>query len=127
MQLKRLSQKQKLYMLILGLIVILFLLLTGRLFRKNEQSGDKVPVANEELLILGTSESVEGLEKHEVYTDQGIYQYEEEIDWTSYLFQSVQAVTEGNQILHINNLLQREVKLENCLVTENTSENIRPS
>ena len=125
MQLKRLSQKQKLYLLILGLIVILFLLLTGRLFRKNEQSGDKVPVANEELLILGTAESVNGLEKYEVYTDQGIYRYEEEIDWTSYLFQSVQAVTEGNQILHINNLLQREVKLENCLVTENTSENIK--
>lgn len=125
MQLKRLSQKQKLYLLILGLIVILFLLLTGRLFRKNEQSADKVPVANEELLILGTEESVNGLEKYEVYTDQGIYRYEEEIDWTPYLFQSVQAVTEGNQILHINNLLQREVKLENCLVTENTSENIK--
>lgn len=124
MQLKRLSHKQKIYLLVFGLLVIMFLILTGRLFQKNGQSEEKTPVANEELLILGTADSVEGLQKTEVYTDRGIYIYEDEIDWTPYLYQSVQAVTEENQILHINNLLQREVRLENCLVTSNSADTV---
>lgn len=124
MQLKRLSHKQKIYLLVFGLLVIMFLILTGRLFQKNGQSEDKTPVANEELLILGTADTVEGLQKTEVYTDRGIYIYEDEIDWTPYLYQSVQAVTEENQILHINNLLQREVRLENCLVTSNSADTV---
>ncbi len=122
MRLKSLSRKQKMYLLALGLLVILFLVLTGKLFQKNVPFRDETPVANEELLILGTKDSVEGLEEGEVYTDKGIYLFEEEIDWTPYLYQSVQAVTEENRILHINNLLQREVKLENCLIIENTAQ-----
>ena len=124
MQLKKLSRKQKGYLLILGLLVILFLILSGKLFQKDGQLTDKTPVANEELLILGTSDSIEGLGNTEVYTDQGVYSFEKEIDWTPYLFQSVQAVTEEHKILHINNLLQREVKLENCLITENTADTL---
>ena len=124
MQLGKLSQKQKMYLLILGLLVILFLLFSGKLFRNDKQQGDKKPVANEELLILGTSESIEGLEETKVYTDKGVYTFEGETDWSLYLFQSVQAVTEDSKILHINNLLQREVRLENCLITENTTEHV---
>lgn len=124
MQLKKLSRKQKGYLLILGLLVILFLILSGKLFQKDGQLTDKTPVANEELLILGTSDSIEGLGNTEVYTDQGVYSFEKEIDWTPYFFQSVQAVTEDHKILHINNLLQREVKLENCLITENTADTL---
>lgn len=124
MQLKRLSRKQKLYLLALGLLVIFFLILTGKLFQKDGQFQDKTPVANEELLILGTAETVEGLEEKEVYTDKGIYIFEDEIDWTPYLYQSVQAVAEENKILHINNLLQREVKMENCLITDNTTDSV---
>lgn len=124
MQLRRLSRKQKVYLLALGLLVIFFLILTGKLFQKDGQFGDETPVANEELLILGTADSVEGLKDTEVYTDKGTYMFEGEIDWTPYLYQSVQAVTEENKILHINNLLQREVKLENCLVTENTADTV---
>lgn len=124
MILKKLSRKQRFYLLILGLIVIGILMITGKLSKNDGQIGDKIPIANEELLILGISDTVEDLEKNQVYTDQGIYFYEEEIDWMPYLFQSVQAVTEDNYILHINNLLQREVKLENCLITDNTTENI---
>lgn len=124
MGLRRLSRKQKIYLLILGLLVIIFLFFTGRIFYRGGQYGDSTPVANEELLILGTSDTVEGLEKTEVYTDKGIYIFEDEIDWTPYLYQSVQAVTEDDKILHIKNLLQREVKLENCLVTENTAETV---
>ena len=93
MQLGKLSQKQKMYLLILGLLVILFLLFSGKLFRNDKQQGDKKPVANEELLILGTSESIEGLEETKVYTDKGVYTFEGETDWSLYLFQSVQAVT----------------------------------
>ena len=111
MQLKKLSRKQKGYLLILGMLVILFLILNGKLFQKDGQMTDKTPVANEELLILGTSDSIEGLGNTEVYTDQGVYSFEKEIDWTPYLFQSVQAVTEEHKILHINNLLQRELKI----------------
>lgn len=122
MQLKRLSAKQKICLLALGLFVIAFLILTGKLFQKDEQFKDETPVANEELVILGTPETLENLEETEVYTDQGIYIFEKEIDWTPYLYQSVQAVTEKNKIIHINNLLQREVKLENCLITENTAD-----
>lgn len=122
MRLKKLSRKQKGYLLILGLLVIVLLGLSGKLFQKDEQLTDKIPVANEELLILGTSELIEGLGTKEVYTDKGVYMFEKEIDWEPYLFQSVQAVTEENKILHINNLLQREVKLENCLITENTAD-----
>lgn len=124
MQLGKLSRKAKLFLLIFGLLVILFLVLTGKLMKKNMQFGEKKPVANEELLILGTGDIIDGLEKNQVYTDKGIYLYEKEIDWTPYLFQSVQAVTEENNILHINNLLQREVKLENCLLTANTTEQV---
>ena len=124
MLLKKLSRKQKIYLLILGLIVIVILMITGKISKNDEQIEDKTPIANEELLILGIPDTVEGLENNQVYTDQGIYFYEEEIDWMPYLFQSVQAVTEDNYILHINNLLQREVKLENCLITNNTTENI---
>lgn len=124
MQLGKLSRKAKLFLLIFGLLVILFLVLTGKLMKKNMQFGEKKPVANEELLILGTGDIIDGLEKNQVYTDKGIYLYEKEIDWTPYLFQSVQAVTEENSILHINNLLQREVKLENCLLTANTTEQV---
>lgn len=124
MQLKRLSRKQKIYLLAFGLLVILFLILTGKLLPKDGQFRDETPVANEELLILGIAGSVEGLEEAEVYTDKGIYIFEGKIDWTPYLYQSVQAVTEENKILHINNLLQREVKLENCLITENTVDTV---
>ena len=124
MDLKRLSRKQRLFLLMIGLFVIVFLGMTGKLFQKDEKIKDKKPVANEELVILGTEDSVEGLEKNQVYTDKGIYFYDEETDWGSYLYQSVQAVTEEDRILHINNLLQREVKLENCLIVENTTESI---
>ena len=124
MQLGKLSRKVKLFLLVFGLIILLFLLLTGRLLKKDKQIGDKKPVANEELLILGTSESIDGLEKHQIYTDKGVYECAEEIDVTLYLYQSVQAVTEENRILHINNLLQREVRLENCLIIENTSDEV---
>lgn len=122
MQLKRLSRKHKIYLLALGLLVILVLILTGKLFQKGGQFEDKTPVANEELVIFGNAESIEGLEENQVYTDKGIYTFEGTIDWSPYLYQSVQAVTEGNEILHINNLLQREVKLQNCLVIDSTAE-----
>lgn len=124
MILRRLSRKQKVYLLILGLLVIFFLLLTGRIFYRSGQNRENTPVANEELLILGTSDTVNGLEGGSVYTDKGIYIFEEEIDWTPYLYQSVQAVTEDDRILHIKNLLQREVKLENCLITENSADTV---
>lgn len=125
MHFKRLSQKQKVYLLILGLLIIFFLVITGRVFHRGGQKGEQVPVANEELVILGISDTVEGLEKTEVYTDKGLYTFEGEIDWTPYLYQSVQAVTEEKRILHIKNLLQREVKLENCLITENETERVK--
>ncbi len=118
MQLRRISRKQKICWLIFGIIVLTFLILKGTGFRKDPT--EDVPVANEELLILGTSEQIEGLEKDQVYTDRGIYRYEEALDWTPYLYQSVQAVTEEDRILHINNLLEREVTLENCLLKENS-------
>ena len=124
MQLRKLSRKARVFLLIFGLFVILFLILTGKLLKKDVQFGDKKPVANEELLILGTADFIQGLEKNQVYTDKGIYEYEEGIDCSPYLYQSVQAVTEENRILHINNLLQREVKLENCLITENTENQV---
>ena len=123
MRLKKLSQKQKFYLLVLGLLLIIFLLFTGKLGKKGGQQMEGTPIANEELLIMGTAETTEGLDAGEVYTDKGIYLFEGKIDWSPYLYQSVQAVTEGERILHINNLLQREVKLENCLITENTLEN----
>lgn len=124
MRLKSLSRKQKVYLLILGLLVISFLIITGRMFREKGQNEDLTLIANEELLILGTAETVNELGEKEVYTDKGIYIFEEETDWTPYLYQSVQAVTEENRILHINNLLQREVRLENCLITENTADTV---
>lgn len=124
MQLKKLSVKQKKYLLAFGILVILFLIATGRLLKKNEQSPEKEPIANEELLILGTNEQITGLEENEIYTDKGVFYTAEETDWTFYLYQSVQAVTEGQKILHINNLLQREVKLENCLLTSNTDRSV---
>ena len=124
MRLMRLSGRQKVYLLVFGVMVLLFMLLTGNLFNKDTNQVDKIPIANEELLILGTSDSVEGLEKGEVYTDKGIYQMEESTEWGNYLYQSVQAVTEENKILHINNLLQRETKLKNCLIVENDSEKV---
>lgn len=124
MQLKTLSVKQKKYLLAFGLFILLVLIITGNLFQKDRQSGDKTPVANEELLILGTPELVEGLEETEVYTDKGIYRTEEKVDWTPYLYESIQAVTEENRILHIQNLLQREVTLKNCFVTETSNDRI---
>lgn len=124
MQLKKLSVKQKKYLLAFGMLVILFLIVTGRLLKKNEQLPEKEPVANEELLILGTDEQITGLEENEIYTDKGVFYTAEETDWTPYLYQSVQAVTEGQKILHISNLLQREVKLENCLLTTNTEHSV---
>lgn len=124
MGLKRFSRKQKVYLLILGLLVIFFLFITGRIFDKGGQQEEQTPVANEELLILGTPDTVEKLEKNQVYTDKGIYTYEKETDWSPYLYQSVQAVTEDDKILHIKNLLQREVKLENCLITENSADTV---
>ena len=90
MQLRKLSRKAKIFLLIFGLFVILFLALTGKLLKKDVQFGDKKPVANEELLILGTADSIQGLENNQVYTDKGIYEYEEEIDCTPYLTRSIQ-------------------------------------
>lgn len=124
MQLKSRFGNPKVYLLIAGVLVILFLILTGRLLGGNEQRQEDAPIANEELLILGTSQTVEGLSEKEVYTDQGIYTYEGETDLALYLYQSVQAVTEDAKILHINNLLQREVKLQNCLIVENTQDTV---
>lgn len=124
MRLRRLSRKQKGYLIVLGLLIILFLIISGRMFHKGGRSEEETPVANEELLILGTSDTIEGLEKDQVYTDRGVYRFEKKTDWTPYLYQSVQAVTEDDRILHINNLLQREVRLENCLVVENTRDRV---
>lgn len=124
MRFRRLSVKHKMYLLLLGLLIIVFLILTGRLFQKSRQNAEQTPVANEELLILGIAGSLEGLESGEVYTDKGIYSYEGETDLTPYLYQSVQAVTEEDKILHIKNLLQREVTLENCLITENEKDTV---
>ena len=124
MRLRRLSVKQKLYLLVLGLFIILFLIFTGRLFQKSIHHTEQAPVANEELLILGIAGTTEGLESGEIYTDKGIYSYEGETDLTPYLYQSVQAVTEEDKILHIKNLLQREVTLQNCLITENEKDTV---
>lgn len=125
MPLKKRLGTPKVYLLIVGVLAILFLLITGRLFGKNEQNFEDTPIANEELVILGTAETVEGLSEKEVYTDRGVYTYEGNFEWDLYLYQSVQAVTEDTKILHINNLLQREVKLENCLIVENTEEQVK--
>ena len=125
MPLKKRFGTPKVYLLIVGVLAILFLLITGRLFGKNEQNFEDTPIANEELVILGTAETVEGLSEKEVYTDRGVYTYEGNFEWDLYLYQSVQAVTEDTKILHINNLLQREVKLENCLIVENTKETVK--
>ena len=122
MQLGKRLGKSKVYLLIVGVLVVFFLAFTGRLFENIEQGSEDVPIANEELLILGTEQTVEGLGKQEIYTDKGIYQLEDAFDCTPYLYQSVQAVTEDKKILHINNLLQREVKLQNCLIVENTKD-----
>ena len=124
MPLKKRFGNPKVYLLLAGVLAILFLLITGRLFGRNEQKSEDTPIANEELLILGTAETVEGLAEQEVYTDRGVYTYEGDPDWDAYLYQSVQAVTEDMKVLHINNLLQREVKLQNCLVVENTKETV---
>lgn len=124
MQLKKLSEKQKIILLIFGIAVLITLVFTGKLFQKEEKFEDQFPVANEELLILGICDSLENLGENQVYTDKGIYIYEKEMNWSPYLYQSVQAVTEENRILHINNLLQREVKLENCLITENSTNTV---
>ena len=119
-KLRKLSRRQKTVLLIFGIIVLFLIVLKGDLVQNTEKKEDEIPVANEELLILGTADSIGGLEKNQVYTDQGIYVCDLQIDWTPYLFRSVQAVTEENKILHINNLLQREVMLGNCLIIENT-------
>lgn len=124
MQLKKLPGKLKICLLVLGILVIVFLGMTGRIFPKDGQFQEETPIANEELLILATPDLTKGLEANQVYTDKGLYFVKEKINWEPYLYQSVQAVTEGDDILHINNLLQREVKLENCLITENTSNTI---
>lgn len=124
MHLRKLSQKQKGWLIVLGLLIILFLLITEKIFYKGQEPDEDAPVANEELLILGTSDTIEGLKEREVFTDRGVYSFEEEIDWTPYLYQSVQAVTEEHRILHIKNLMQREVRLKNCLLVENTKEQV---
>ena len=116
----KLGSRQKVVLLIIGLLILFALILTGKMFYKGKPPAGNAPIANEELLILGTADSVEGLEKDQIYTDKGIYIIEDKIDWKPYLYQSVQAVTEENKIIHINNLFQREVKLENCLIIENT-------
>ena len=108
MGLRRLSVKQKLWLLILGLAILMVLIFGGTSLYKNGQILEETPVANEELLILGTAETVEGLEENAVYTDKGIYYFEKEIDWSKYLCQSVQAVTEENKILHIKKAIYYE-------------------
>lgn len=126
MQLKKLSKKQKIYLLVIGLAMILFLWMSGNLVKKDRlHPAEDSPIANEELFIFGTAETIEGLDEKAVYTDKGIYTFEEEINVLPYIYQSVQAVTEGQKLLHINNLLQREVKLENCLIVENTSAQVK--
>lgn len=125
MRFGKISKTSKLVLLGLGILILLLLAVSGKLFQTREKvPNEETPIANEELLILGTAETVEGLQEYEVYTDRGIYLFEEETDWSPYLYQSVQAVTEGNEILHINNLLSREVLLANCLITGNTKDHI---
>lgn len=120
MRFKKLSVRQKMYLLLAGLLTICFLAATGRLFTKeNRDMGQPETVANEELLILGTAQTTAGLKEDEIYTDKGVYRLRGETDMTPYLYQSVQTVTEENEVLHINNMLQRQVKLENCLITGN--------
>lgn len=125
MRFGKISSKYKKGLLIFGILILLILAVSGKLFQKEKKTEkQEAPVANEELLILGTKENIEGLEEQEVYTDQGVYFFQGEIDWSSYLYQSVQAVTDENEILHINNLLSREVLLSNCLIMENTKDQV---
>lgn len=124
MQLRKLSRKVKLFLLLIGLLIILFLCVMNGLLKTEVEFGNNKPIANEELLILGTADSIEGLEKNHIYTDKGIYECADGLDGTPYLYQSVQAVTEDNRILHINNLLQREAKMENCLIVANTANQV---
>lgn len=125
MRLEKISSKCKSYLLILGIVILLILAVSGKLFRNKEKNVEnETPIANEELLILGTAETVNGLQANEVYTDRGIYTYQEKIDWSPYIYQSIQAVTENREILHISNLLSREVHLSNCLIAENTESEV---
>ncbi|MGN0334686.1 MAG: SpoIID/LytB domain-containing protein [Lachnospiraceae bacterium] len=123
MKKKKLPREIKKYLLIAGVLVILVLFFTGKLFSSDQ---NEVPdmIANEELLILGTSESIDGLLPGEVYTDKGLYTYSEEIDMEAYVYESVQAVTEGKEIILINNLLERQVTLENRMVSESSPESL---
>jgi hypothetical protein len=52
-------RKRKIYLLILGLAILAVLGFGGKLFQKNMQIQEEGPVANEELLILGTADSIE--------------------------------------------------------------------
>ena len=78
MHIGKLGSRQKVVLLIIGLLILFALVLTGKMFYKDKTHTGKTPIANEELLILGTADSVEGLAKDQVYTDKGIYFTEEE-------------------------------------------------
>lgn len=119
---KSLSIKPKLLVLAFGSIILLYLIFSGKLIRKQESP--QAVKTNEELLVLGTSDTLEGLEKNQVYTNKGIYTIEESLEKEEYLYQCVQALTFEKEILHIQGIASDGIILENCLITENTSETV---
>ncbi len=123
MKMIQLPVKIKKYLLAAGVLLIIILAVTGRLFGDPAVTEPEL-IANEELLILATPKSNEELREGQVYTDRGLYTYPENLSIEKYLFESVQAVTEGKQILQINNLLKRRVTMENCLIAENTEQQV---
>lgn len=125
MSLKKISKKPKVFLLMIGVCIIIFLSVTGRLFQKEKKDCPNTEIANEELLILGTEKTIDGLGEMEVYTDRGIYKMRQKMDLEPYIYQSVQAVTEEKELIHINNLLQRQVKLKNCLIVKNNRDELR--
>lgn len=124
MWLEKLSRLQKIWLLMIGVLIIFVLVMTGKLGGEKEVIKEQSLIANQELVILGTSDTVEGLETNQIYTNQGVFCVEEDIPWDTYLYQNVQAVTEERKIIHIEKLVREEIKLENCLIVENGEENI---
>lgn len=120
--------KYKLTLILLGILVILFIMISQLIPKKEtvpKLEEPEKPLANAELFILGTSASIEGLEENQVYTDQGLFLNQTGEDLEQYRMQNIQVVLKDGVIEAVCGTLEKETTLVNVWITGPTENGFR--
>lgn len=113
--------KYKIYLIVIGILLILCIgvgQLVKSLRKEKEEPGERGPLANAEVFVLGTSKTIDGLEEGQVYTDLGVLSYDaSSLSLEDYRMKNIQVVLEDQRITAFCGTLEKETTLQNVWIT----------